>query len=274
MAKQRVSLSLDSKLVRELDRRAGGRESRSAMVQEALRKYIGSEITLVLLCGGPARGLFVPELKAYRPLLRLAGGKTLVENALERFRSAGARKAIVVGSREVNSAVFAEIGSGEGAGMKIDYVEEKKHAGSMHTLSLALERLDSTFAFAACDHYFDFDVASLLDFHTRRANGVSLALYAGTAFEWNRTSVVELNGELVAAYYEKPAKPTSHVVATMLGFAEPEAFSGLAREGSLDAAFAALARKKMLYGFLARGNFVNVHSRGDLEIAGKISEGG
>ncbi len=274
MARMRVSLSLDSQLVRELDRRAGGAQSRSAVVEEAVRRYLGSEVTLVLLCGGRPQGLYVPELKTYRPLLRIRGGKTLVENTLERFKHAGVRKALVAGSREVNSAIFSNVGAGERLGVKIDYVEERKHAGSMNTLALALERLNSTFAFAACDHYFDFDVGSLKEFHERRASGVSLALYAGTAFEWSKTSVVELNGELVASYHEKPAIPLSHVVATMLGFAEPDAFDGLPKEGSLDSVFAALSRRKMLYGFLARGNFVNVHSQADLRVVDAVAGGG
>ncbi len=274
MPKVRVSLSLDSSLVAELDLRADGAQSRSALVEAAIRKSLASDITLVVLAGGPARGLYVPELKAYRPLVRMRNNETIIENALARFKAAGVRKAIIVGSHEVNSAIFGQIGSGERLGMKVDYMEEKNHAGSMHTLSLALQRLGGTFAFAACDHYFDFDLASLRDFHSRRASGVSLALYAGTAFEWNRTSVVELDGGRVAAYYEKPARPTSHVVATMLGFAEADAFAGMALDGSLDSAFAALSQRGMLYGLLAKGNFVNVHSRADLEIVNRIGGGG
>lgn len=277
MARTRVSLSLDSRLVKELDKRTGGagaETTRSALVEQALRKYLGAGTTVIVLAGGPAKALYVPELRTYRPLVKLAGGKLLIENTLERFRDAGVRRAIVAGSREVNSAVFSALGNGSEIGVAIEYVDEARHAGSMNTLATALAGVAGTFAFAACDHYFDFDITGLRDFHQQMGRGVSLALYAGTAFEWRRTSVVELDGQRIARYYEKPARPTSHVIATMLGFAEAEAFDGLEQPGSLDAVFARLAERGLLNGFLAHGNFVNVHLKKDVETVNKLLGGG
>ncbi|MBI5176508.1 NTP transferase domain-containing protein [Candidatus Micrarchaeota archaeon] len=270
--KTRLSVSIDSRLASRLDSASAG-GSRSAVVERALGAFLSANATGVILAGGPARNLFVGEVGQYRPLVQIGkedGKETPVQNILGRFAQAGIGRALVVGSREVNAAIFSRLGGGPVSGVSLEFIEEKEHGGSLHTLSLALPRAGSEFAFAACDHYLGFSLRELREFHERAGNPLTLGVYAGTAFEWSKTSVVRMQGSIIEKYWERPQKPESHIVSTMAGFANADAFYGMKMEGSIEAAFEKLAGRGMLHGFIVQGDFVNIHSRRDAETAGRL----
>jgi len=266
MGKTRVSLSLDEKLMKQFDGElASSFSSRSEAIEYLVRRSLGAKRSAVILAGGPAKGLWVPDAKTYRPLVRVKG-KPLIADTLQKLRASGISEAIVVGSHKVNSAIFNEVGNGSSLGIPVKYVEEKEHKGSAHTLWLAREHLKGTFLFLPCDHYFDFDLNTIFSFHRKQESLITLAVYYGTAFEWTKTSLVRMDGPLITEYWEKPAKPQSHLIATMTGYAEPEAFALLDSKGSLDSQFAKLSKMRKLSGCLVSGSFVNVHSKKDAAI--------
>lgn len=263
MGKARVSLSLDEALLQRFDAQhpAG---NRSEAFEDLLRRGLGKSLTAVLLAGGPDKGLWSEDARKYRPLIPVRG-KPLLAHSIEHLKAAGFSEIIVVGSHKVNSAIFSVFGNGESSGIAIKYVEEKEHEGSAHTLSLARPHVSGTFLFLPCDHYFDFDLSTVLKFHERQDNPATLAIYYGTGFEWTKSSLVMVDGSLITRYWEKPAKPESHLVATMTGFAEPSLFSLLEPRGPLDAQFAKISKAGKLSGCLVSGNFANIHTKKDAD---------
>jgi len=252
-------------VLKEFDGSYGSRfSSRSEAFEELVRSSLNARRTAVVLAGGPAKWLWAPDAKCYRPLIRFMGAPLIV-HLLKRMKASGIGEAVVVGSHEVNSSIFTVAENGSSLGMKIKYVEEKEHNGSAHTLSLAEPHVSGPFAFAACDHYFDFSLSTIYDFHARQGLPATLAVYYGTAFEWTKSSLVRIDGSLITQYWEKPARPESHLIATMTGFAQPEIFDLIEPHGSLDAQFAKLSASNKLAGCLVSGNFANIHSKKDAD---------
>ncbi|MBI5229678.1 NTP transferase domain-containing protein [Candidatus Micrarchaeota archaeon] len=272
MGRVRVSLSLDEMLVKEIDRGVDGINitSRSEAIERVLREHVGKDRACVILAGGPPANLFIPRLGRYRPLVDV-GGKTLIECIAERVSAAGIDTLIVVGSHEVNSKIFERIGNGEKQGVQIKYVEEEEHKGSAHSLKLAEQFVEGPFLFIPCDHYFDFDLSKLWYFHRERHAPVTLAVYAGADYTWNKTSIVKMEGDSIVQYWEKPSKAETHLTATLIGFANPEIFGMIAiGGGSIESVFERLSRKGKLNGFHVSGKFVNVHSAEDVERVKKL----
>ena len=266
MGKMRVSLSLDVKLLKDFDDQLGSSfPSRSEAFEYLLQRGLGSKRSAVILAGGPANGLWVPEAKAYRPLMHVKG-RPLIVDTLLKLRTSGISEAIILGSHELNAAIFNEVGNGSSLGIPVKYVEERDHHGSANTLWLARDYVKGTFLFLPCDHYFDFDLNTIMDFHRKQESLITLAVYYGTDFEWTKTSLVRMDGPLITEYWERPAKPQSHLIATVIGFAEPELFSLLDSKGPLDSQFSKLSRQRKLSGCLVSGNFVNVHSKKDASL--------
>ena len=264
MAKVRISLSLDDALMKAFDAQHG-EGTRSEAFEALMKRSVGARQTAVILAGGPAEGLWSADAKTYRPLIPIKG-RPLLAHTLERLREAGFSDIIIMGSRKVNAAIFAEFENGASSGVNIRYVEEKKHEGSANTFALAKPYISGSFLFVPCDHYFDFSLPTIQKFHSRQENPATLAVYYGTGFEWTKSSLVTVDGSLITKYWEKPGKPESHLIATMTGFAEPEIFSLIEPRGSLDAQFAKLSRNGKLSGCLVSGNFANIHSKKDAEL--------
>ncbi len=266
MSKTRVSLSLNEKLLKDFDNQLGSSfPSRSEAFEYLLKRSLGAKKSAVILAGGPAKGLWVSDAKTYRPLIKVKG-RPLIVDTLLKLRTSGISEAIIIGSHEVNAAIFNEVGNGSFLGIPVKYVEEREHKGSAHTFWLAREYVKGTFLFLPCDHYFEFDLNTILEFHRKQESLITLAVYYGTRFEWTKTSLVRIDGPLITEYWEKPIKPQSHLIATMIGYAEPELFSLLDSKGALDSQFAKLSKRKKLSGCLLSGNFVNVHSKKDASI--------
>jgi len=240
-------------------------QSRSEAIEHLLKKSLNAKRPAVILAGGPASALWMKDAKTYRPLVKVKG-KPLIIDTLLKLRASGLSEAIIIGSHKVNSAIFNEVGNGSSLGIKVKYVEEHEHKGSAHTFWLSREYVKGTFLFLPCDHYFDFDLATILVYHKKQEALLTLAVYYGTAFEWTKTSLVRMDGPLITEYWEKPSKPQSHLIATMIGYAEPETFAMLDPKGSLDSQFAKLSKMRKLSGCLVSGSFVNIHSKKDVSI--------
>ncbi|VVB66533.1 UTP--glucose-1-phosphate uridylyltransferase AglF [Candidatus Gugararchaeum adminiculabundum] len=273
MKKTRVSFFIDEKLVSALDAQVarGDADSRSSALEQVLRKQLAPLKQAVILAGGKAQQLLVPEAGVFRPLLKI-GGKTLVERMVQKLRDSGYFEIAIVGSSEVITKIFEKLKDGEGLGVKITYIEEKEHLGSSHTLALAKEKMRGRFLFLVCDHYFDFDLAQLEKDHESNLSGATLAIYAGANFTWRKSSLVQMNGNRIVSYDANPKSVSTNLVSTGIGIAEPEIFEYVKKAHSLfSQVFPEMAEKGRLAGHIVEGEFVNVHTLADAKQAEKIA---
>lgn len=264
MPKTRTSLSINQSVLDKLDREVENRvfSSRSEAVEKIVDTYIGQKKKCVILAGGPQQNLRAQD--TYRPILQV-NGKPLIIDILAKARHAGYEHIIIVGSKEVLSAIFRVAGE---AG--IEYVEEKEHLGTAKTLALAKEKLKQTFLFLPCDHYFELDLKAMEEYHRHNKGTVTLAVYSGSKYEWQKSSIVEVEGNIITSYTEHPKEKPSHLTALMIGFAEPEIFNYIPKarlQYSLqEDVFFELAQKRKLVGYLFSGRWKNVHAQADTKI--------
>lgn len=263
--RKRFSFYLDESLVKRLDA-VFPKLSRSESLERVLASAVPKTFPAVVLAGGPSKNLLVNRV--YRPLVKIRG-KTILEWQLLYAKRIGCSKAVIVGSREVNTAVYSALGN-EASGVPLEFVEEAAHGGTMHTLSQAKTSVESHFLLLPCDHVFDFSLKKLFDFHSSEQPLSTLAIHSGGEYEWLKSSQVKLEGSDVVEYWAKPDKTHSHLTSTMIGFLSPKIFSFLQEKGSLDYVFESLSRQGLLKGFIVPGTFVNVHDEKDVVQAEKL----
>ena len=267
--KKRFSLSLDEGLMKELDGVVDGIviRSRSDAVEKIIRENIAERKSAVILAGGEPEKLFIKELGVYRPLVDI-GRRKLIEDIVMKCREAGFINIVIVGFPSIISKLYEVLGNGEKYDVAITYIEEKAGLGSAKTLELAKKHLRTDFLFLPCDHWFDFDLKTLYDFHKTHNGWVTLAIHARTSFDW-KTSIVVLDGYNIIDYEEFPKKPKTHLISVFIGFMKSEIFNhippGEVNWSLQQNLFPKLAVEGKLVGYPISGNWVNVHSKQDVE---------
>jgi NDP-sugar pyrophosphorylase family protein len=270
MVKTRISLSIDKAVLEKLDRTINKVSimSRSEAVEKIIDAHVSMEKTAVILAGGEPEKLFIKELNTFRPLVKVNGTPLLID-IIRKVRQAGYTSVIIIGAKEVLSAVYSTIGDGKELMVKVEYVEEKEHLGSGKSLSLAKPYIKNTFLLLPCDHYFEIELSDLEQYHQMNKKSATLVVYAGTEDEWNKTSIVRLEGNLIVDYIDKPKKADTHLTAIMIGLLEPSVFNtippGKISWSLQENVFSSLAKKKELVGYIFNGKWRNVHTKADVE---------
>ncbi len=261
--KTRVSISIDKEILSKLDKEVDNITifSRSEAIEKSIEKHLSEKKKAVILAGGPPKNLFVPEANTYRPLLKI-NGKFLILDIIEKLKKTGYNDVIIVGSKEVLSEIYKNIGESE-----VTYIEEKNHLGTAKTLQLAEEKVKGTFIFVPCDHYFEIDLKDMELYHKKNQGISTLVVYSGTKHAWDKSSIVELEGNVIKKYMEHPKKKSSFLTSLLIGFAEPEIFSFIPKAklsySLQEDVFPEIAKKGKLIGYLFSGEWSNIHSKED-----------
>ncbi|MBI4894378.1 MAG: NTP transferase domain-containing protein [Candidatus Aenigmarchaeota archaeon] len=274
--KDRVSITLDRNVLAEVDKRVDGIyiRSRSDAIEKILRENVVDAKTAVILAGGSPEKLILKGSDVYRPLVSI-GKKSLIEDIVYKCREAGFSNIVVVGFPAVVSKLYETLGNGNKYGVSIVYIEEDKALGSAKSLERARKYLKTDFLFVPCDHWFDFDLKKLGDFHRMNGGVATLAVHSKTSFDWN-TSIVEMDGYKIVSYEEFPKKPKTHLVSMLIGFMKLEALDkippGEISWSLQENVFPKLAKEGVLMGYPIAGEWVNVHSRKDADKVVELSK--
>jgi NDP-sugar pyrophosphorylase family protein len=274
--KTRVSITLDSNILAELDKRVDGIfiRSRSDAIEKILKENIIESKTVVILAGGSPEKLLLKGSDIYRPVVSI-GKKILIEDIISKCREAGFLNIIIVGFPSVIAKLYEILGNGDKLGVGITYIEEDKELGSAKSLEKARKYLKSDFLFLPCDHWFSFDLKKMAEFHRLNGGVVTLAIHSKTNFDWN-TSIVEMDGYKIVNYEEFPKKPKTHLISMFIGFMKPEIFDNIppgdVKWSLQENVFPKLAKDGKLIGYPISGEWVNVHSKKDVEMVMEISK--
>jgi NDP-sugar pyrophosphorylase family protein len=274
--KVRVSLSLDSELIKEIDKKIDGIiiRSRSDAVERILKEYVINRKTVVILAGGEPQKLFIKELNTFRPLVFI-GKRRLIEDIILKCKEGGFTNVIIIGFSTLIAKLYEILGNGEKYGVNIKYIEEKKELGTAKTLELAKNHLNSDFLFLPCDQWFDFDLKKLYEFHIAHNGIVTIGIHTKTSFEWKK-GVVVLDGYKIVEYEESPKKPKTHLVSLFTGFAKKDIFNyippGEIYWSLQENLFPRLAKEGKLIGYPVAENWINVHTAKDLEKIKELSK--
>jgi|TARA_Y100000031_G_scaffold98303_1_gene107672 uncharacterized protein (TIGR00266 family) len=218
----------------------------------------------VILAGGKAANLF--DDGEYRPLFKGKTG-TLIEDIISKVHKAGYGDILIVGSKEVLSAIYKIVGE-DSSGCAIEYVEEKQHLGTAKTLQLVRQKIKGTFLFVPCDHYFELDLKDMEEYHKRNHGEVTLAVYSGTKYAWSKSSIVELEGNRIKTYEENPKENKTFLTSLLIGIAEPEMFDHIPLAqitySLQEDVFPEIAKDGNLIGYVFSGKWKNVHDKKDI----------
>lgn len=267
--KERISITLDPSIVRELDHSVDGIfiRSRSDAIERILKNHVIEKKTAIIMAGGSPEKLFLKELGVYRPLVDM-GGKKLIEHIIMKCREIGFVNIIIVGFSPVISKIYEVTGNGEKYKVTITFMEEKKELGSAKTVELAKKYLNHDFLFLPCDSYFNFDLEKLWEFHNSYKGTITMGIHTRTSYEWKK-GIVEMDGYHITSYEENPKKPKTKLSGVFIGFAKPDIFNmippGDVHWSLQENVFPKLAKERKLIGYPIAGDWVNVHSKEDVE---------
>lgn len=267
--KNRVSITLDNKVLEQIDKSVDGIfiRSRSDAIERILKENVIDSKTAVILAGGNPENLTIKGLDTYRPLIGV-GKKTLIEDIVSKCREAGFVNIIVIGFPIIIAKIYEALGNGEKFGVNTIYIEEEKQLGSAKSLERAKKYLKTDFLFVPCDHWFDFDLKKLNEFHKMNGGVATLAIHARTSFDW-KTSIVVMDGYKIVNYEEFPKKPKTHLVSMLIGFMKPEVFDNIPPGEVVwslqEQVFPKLAKEGKLIGYPIAGEWVNVHDKQDVD---------
>ncbi len=268
MGKKRLSISLDEEVANRVDAFVDGLviKSRSDAIERFLRDHLNNKRTCVILAGGKPEKLVIEGTETYRPLANI-GKRKLVEDLVLKAREAGYYNQIIIGSPKLISKVYELLGNGKRYDVNITYVEEKEARGSAKTLELAKSYLKTDFLVLPCDHYFDFDLKKIRDFHTMNKATVTLAVHTRADYKW-KLGMVELDGNRIVRYDETPRDPLTSLYSTLIGFFSPTIFDhippGDVNWSLQNDIFPKISKDGGMFGYPTSGQWINVHTKEDI----------
>lgn len=232
LGRSRLTITLKPELLKALDKVIDGRQirNRSHAIEYWLERSLTPQITKVLILAGGEGVNFRPLTLELPKVLIPVKGKPLLEHTLERLKQSGFND-IVISIGYLGNKVREYFGDGSRWGVNITYLEQKKgNRGTSQPVRQASELLgDSGFILMYGDVLADIDLKDLLAFHISQNNLMTMALASvDKPTSWG---VVNLKGNKVVSFTEKPAKRTSpsHLVNGGIYVCESEVFKLISR---------------------------------------------
>ena len=159
------------------------------------------------------------------------------------------------------------VGNGGRLGMEMIFIEENRTLGNAKTLELVENFITAPFLVLPVDNYFDFDLDELFRRHMANRGIATLAVHASRD-DASDLGVVDMVGDVITAYYEKPSKPRTFLTSIFIGMYDPDIFDHIPK-GDLswvlqNDCFPKLILEGKLYGHIISGVVINLHERTDL----------
>ncbi len=222
--KERVTLTLDSDLLKDVDRRVDGYKikNRSHAVELFLMQALGNSVpkTAVILAGGRGVRLAPITHELPKPLIPLHD-KPLIQHLLELLKKYNVRNVIISVGYKADKIKEA-LGNGRRFGLNITYVEEQNPLGTAGPLKLARQFLTETFICCNADELKDIDLMEMYMLHKENRAAVTIALT--TVDDPSAYGVARLQGSRILEFVEKPKKDKapSNLINAGLYIMEPE----------------------------------------------------
>ncbi len=278
--KERVTITLDEKLIKQLDKRIDGREikNRSNEIEKILEDSLGISIPgkALILAGGKGTRLRPLTYKIPKGLIEIQG-KTITEWLFDLLKKYGIRD-VILSVSYLADKMRDYFTDGSKFGMNIDYVEEdpNKPLGTAGPLRLAKDMLTDSFIASNGDELKCINIPRMFRLHKRKNALVTIALT--TVHDPTQYGVARLDGSRILEFVEKPKKSEapSNLINSGFYIIEPEViemipkgkFCMLEKE-----IFPKLAREGRLRGFPFSGQWFDTGNFERLERAKKLWKG-
>ncbi len=222
--KERVTLTLDSEILKEVDRRVDGFKikNRSHAIELFLMQALGnsSPKVAIILAGGRGTRLAPITHELPKPLVPLHD-KPLIQHILELLRKYNVKN-IVIAIGYKGDKIKEHFGNGKRLGLNISYVEEDKPLGTAGPIKLARSFLNETFIACNADELKDIDLSDMYLSHKENKASATIALT--TVEDPSAYGVAKLQGNKIQEFVEKPKKEKapSNLINAGLYILEPE----------------------------------------------------
>lgn len=265
--KKRISMTISEEVLKKLDVIVDGINvrSRSEAIESIVGRFLETNKIAVFLGGGDIEKL--KTTGTFKPLIKIRGKPLIVHN-IEQLKNAGFKKIYFVANGHLIGECFKILGNGSSYGVEINYIEEKKPLGNAKTLQLVENHVKSPFLVLPIDNYFDFDLSYLSKVHSMHDAVVTLAIQS-TRESLSDLGVVEMVGDQIIGYEEKPKNPRTFLTSAFISMCDPKIFDYIPK-GNVKwilqtDIFPRLIKERKLYGCMISGTAVNIHSEKDLD---------
>lgn len=210
----------------------------------------------VILGGGKGVRLRPFTYELPKPLIPIKG-KPLMQHIVEFLRYFEIRD-ITIAIGYLGSKVKEYFGDGSKFGVRISYVEEEQPLGTAGPLNLLRDQLRSTFLMMNGDVLADLNLNRLLSFHSQHDGLATIALVRTREAE--RFGVIELNGDKVVRFVEKPKAAKEALVNAGIYIFEREIMSYVPKGYAMleTDVFPRLVEEGLLYGYEFNGQWLDV----------------
>ena len=276
--KERVTLTLNEDLIKQLDKRIDGKEikNRSQEVEKILEDALGISIPskALILAGGKGTRLRPLTYKIPKGLIDIQG-KTITEWLFDLLKNYGIRD-VVLSVGYLADKMKDYFTDGSKFGVNIEYVEEKEPLGTAGPLRLAKDMLTDSFIVSNGDELKCINIPRMYRLHKRKNALVTIALTS--VDDPSQYGVARLDGSRILEFVEKPKKSEapSNLINSGFYIIEPEViemipkgkFCMLEKE-----IFPKLAKEGRLRGFPFSGQWMDTGNFERLERARKTWKG-
>jgi len=260
--KEKVSVTIEKSVISDLDKLIDhiNIKNRSHAVEYLIRKALGENKTAVILSGGDPELLRVSKFE-FRPTVNIKGNY-LIELQLRKLKENNFNNVFIIGRKEVLSAIFDIVKSGEDYGIKANYIEEKKSNGTAESLRLLKGRINNTFLVVFCDILFDkINIKELWETHIRHNYIATLIL---TTSSQPKKGIVKLEGTKALDFTQAPKGADMFIGFSSMFVAEPKIFDFEGKSFESDI-FPRIAAMGLLGGHVSSEKEVHIHSKQDIE---------
>ncbi len=236
--KDKIAISLSKDIIEKIDRKIDGTNirSRSQAIEVLIKRGLMAEHvdTAVLL---------LSQMHSHIPLM-LFKSSTVLDQQIEFLKKNRINNIYIIAQGNLNTDKAVVI--------------RTKEAKNGDALRQAKNIAKNNFIVMSGDIYTNFNLTDMVAKHVNSGKLATVGLISSATPSKYGTAVLE--GDLVAAFAEKPKRPVSHVINAGIYIFSPEVFSIM--KGSIERnVLPELAKKKQLVGYFATGEYVHFGER-------------
>ncbi len=255
--KERVTINIDSKILKEIDTTVDGHKTRnrSHAIEHLVRKAMNKEglTTAFILAGGKGTRLKPLTDKITKPMIEV-NGKPILGYVIELLAKYKIKEVIIaLGYKGEQIQEYFE--NGEKFGLNIDYVREQEPLGTGGPLKLAKKYIEEEFLMFNGDNLTNINLDDMYSFHKKNKAYTTLAL--SSVKDPKNFGVIELEGNQIKKFIEKPSNPKSNLINSGTYILKPEVIDMIPKGFSLieKDVFPKLSEQGKLYGYVYNGQW-------------------
>ena len=272
--KERITITLDSELIRQIDKRIDGDiiKNRSQQIELLLTKSLGTyrPEKAIILVGGKSVKSGISKIPKCMMELQ---GKTILEHLFDLLKKYGIRD-VILSVGHMKEKIKDHYGDGSKFGVNITYVEEDEPLGTAGPLKLAKKYLNDSFIVTNGDELKNINIPRMFRLHKRKDALATIALT--TVTDPSNYGVARLSGSRILDFVEKPTEEeASNLINAGFYIMEPKVTDIIPAGYSLleKDVFPKLAKQGKLRGFPFAGQWFDVGNVERYELAKKKWKG-